>query len=101
VAKLSSINKNNRRIEISTRLKAVRTELREKSRSIHVPYEDRRVAQEKLDAMPRDSSPIRVRNRCMLTGRNRAVLAKFGLSRIKFRELALRGEIPGVIKASW
>jgi small subunit ribosomal protein S14 len=54
-----------------------------------------------LAALPRNSAPVRMRNRCVLTGRSRGYMRKFGLSRIKFRELALRGEIPGVVKASW
>ena len=63
--------------------------------------EDFYVAQAKLAKLPRNSSPIRVRNRCSVTGRPRAVIRKFGLSRITFRELAVNGKIPGVIKASW
>ncbi len=58
-------------------------------------------AHDELAALPRNSSAVRRRNRCVLTGRSRGYLRKFGLSRIKFRELALRGEIPGVVKASW
>jgi small subunit ribosomal protein S14 len=54
-----------------------------------------------LQALPRDSSPVRQRNRCLLTGRPRGVYSKFGLARGKLRQLALRGEIPGVVKASW
>lgn len=54
-----------------------------------------------LSVLPRNSSPVRRRNRCVITGRARGYMRKFGLSRIKFRELALRGEIPGVVKASW
>lgn len=63
--------------------------------------EDRDAAYKKLAKMGRDSSPTRARNRCHLTGRSRGYLRKFGLSRIKLRELALQGEIPGVTKASW
>jgi small subunit ribosomal protein S14 len=63
--------------------------------------EERAAAQYKLQELPRNSSPVRIRNRCAITGRARGYLRKFGLSRIKFRELALRGEIPGVRKASW
>ncbi len=54
-----------------------------------------------LSLLPRDSSPVRLKNRCLLTGRPKAYIRKFGLSRIKFRELALAGRIPGVTKASW
>jgi small subunit ribosomal protein S14 len=58
-------------------------------------------AREKLQRLPRDSSPVRVRNRCSLTGRPRGVYSKFGLGRNKLREIAMRGEVPGVTKASW
>lgn len=63
--------------------------------------EDRDEAARKLRALPRNSSPVRVRNRCVVTGRPRAYYRKFGLSRIALRDLALRGELPGVVKASW
>ena len=63
--------------------------------------EDRDAARAKLQRLPRDASPSRLRNRCALTGRSRGVYSKFGLGRIKLRELAMRGEVPGVIKASW
>ena len=58
-------------------------------------------AREKFQRLPRNSSPVRLRNRCSLTGRPRGVYRKFGLGRGKLREIAMRGEIPGVIKASW
>jgi small subunit ribosomal protein S14 len=58
-------------------------------------------AREKLQRLPRDASPVRVRNRCSLTGRPRGVYSKFGLGRNKLREIAMRGEVPGVTKASW
>ena len=63
--------------------------------------EEKVVAREKLQKLPRNASPVRLRNRCALTGRPRGVFKKFGLARNKLREIALRGEIPGVIKASW
>ena len=63
--------------------------------------EDRQEAREKLQQLPRNASPVRLRNRCRLTGRPRGVFRKFGLGRNKLREIALRGEIPGLIKASW
>jgi small subunit ribosomal protein S14 len=63
--------------------------------------EDRYEARLKLQKLPRDSSPVRLRNRCALTGRPRGVYSKFGLGRSKLRDIAMRGEIPGVIKASW
>jgi small subunit ribosomal protein S14 len=63
--------------------------------------EERVAARLKLQALPRDSSPVRLRNRCALTGRPRGTFRKFGLGRIKVREFAMRGEIPGIVKASW
>ena len=63
--------------------------------------EDRYEARLKLQMLPRDASPVRLRNRCALTGRPRGVYRKFGLGRSKLRDIAMRGEIPGVIKASW
>jgi small subunit ribosomal protein S14 len=63
--------------------------------------EVRAEARARLQALPRDSSPVRLRNRCSLTGRPRGTFKKFGLGRIKLREFAMRGEIPGVVKASW
>jgi small subunit ribosomal protein S14 len=69
--------------------------------NVSLSEEERFAARQKLQALPRDSSPVRLRNRCALTGRPRGVFSKFGLGRIKLREYAMRGEIPGVVKASW
>jgi small subunit ribosomal protein S14 len=63
--------------------------------------DERADARLRLQALPRDSSPVRLRNRCALTGRPRGVFSKFGLGRIKLREYVMRGEVPGVVKASW
>ncbi len=63
--------------------------------------EDKRAARQKLQSLPRNASPVRQRNRCALTGRPRGVFSKFGIGRIKLRDLMMRGEVPGVIKASW
>jgi small subunit ribosomal protein S14 len=101
MAKLSSVLKNNKRIEMSLRAREVRDELRAKARDIKTSLEQRMQAQAKLEKMPRDTSHIRVRNRCALTGRPRGFLRKFGLCRIKFRELAAVGDVPGVTKSSW
>jgi len=78
-----------------------RQELKKIVRSLNVSDEQRHEAQVKLNKMPRNSSPVRLRNRCVLTGRPRGYLRKFQMSRICFRELANNGTIPGVIKASW
>lgn len=70
-------------------------------RDLTVPEEDKLQARETLNKMPRNSSPVRLRNRCRLTGRARGYLRKFQMSRICFRELANSGVIPGIFKASW
>ncbi len=101
MAKLSSINKNERRRALSAKHFQARRDLRAKSLNPKVPEAEREAAYLKLQKMPRDGNPNRVVNRCMITGRPRGNLRKFGLSRIKFRELALTGKIPGVTKASW
>ncbi len=101
MAKLSSINKNNRRQALAEKYGRIRTELREKAIDMKLSDEDRQAARLKLQKMPRDTSPIRVRNRCKLTGRPRGNLRKFGLSRMQFRQMAHRGLVPGVTKASW
>lgn len=78
-----------------------RQKLKKIVRSIRSNDEERMEAQDKLNQMPRNSSPVRLRNRCKLTGRARGYLRKFQMSRICFRELANNGTIPGVVKASW
>ena len=74
---------------------------RRSSPTTKIADEDRFAARQKLQALPRNAHPTRVRNRCSLTGRPRGVYAKFGLARNKLREYAMRGEVPGVVKASW
>ena len=80
---------------------ALRAELKNIIKSPKSTFEDKEVAVARLDKLPRSSSPIRVRNRCFKTGRPRGVIRRFKLSRLSFREMALRGEIPGITKASW
>lgn len=101
MAKVSAIYKNKRRQEISNRYRAYRAELRAKAVDPKLSEEERQAAQLKLQKLRRDTNPIRVITRCEMTGRPRGNLRKFGLSRMKFRELALQGKIPGVTKASW
>ncbi|MFT7086765.1 MAG: small subunit ribosomal protein S14 [Rickettsiales bacterium] len=101
MAKKSSIDKNLRRKALSTRLKSKRSGLLEVANDTSLPFEDRLKAQIKLSELPRDSSEIRYRNRCSLTGRPRGVYRKFSLSRIAIRELASWGQIPGLTKSSW
>ena len=77
------------------------TELKKNLANPDTSEEDFYVAQAKLDKLPKNSSPVRLVRRCSLTGRPRATIRKFGLSRITFRELALQGKMPGIIKSSW
>jgi len=101
MAKLSLINRNQKRIATVEKFSAKRKELMAQARDPQLSDEERMAAREKLQRMPRDASPVRVRNRCALTGRPRGVYSKFGLGRNKLREIAMRGEVPGVTKASW
>lgn len=101
MAKLSSINKNDRRRALSEKYGRYRTELRNKANNPNHTDEDRAAARLKLAKLPRDTSPCRVIVRCYLTGRPRGNYRKFGLSRMAFRELAHKGLLPGVTKASW
>ena len=101
MATLSKVNTNNRRKEMSARHEKIRSELRAVMKSLKATDEEKAEAQRKLQKLPRNSNKTRIRNRCSLTGRPRAYLRRFGLCRIKFRELALTGQIPGVTKSSW
>jgi small subunit ribosomal protein S14 len=101
MAKKSKIAKNKQRLVKVQRFAKVRAELKEIISSMESSDEERMEAYRKLRALPRDSSPTRLRNRCFLTGRPRGVYSRFGLGRIALRERALRGELPGVTKASW
>ncbi len=101
MARKALIEKEKRRREMVKRHFEKRDSLRKLSTNVNVTEEERANARVALNKMPRDTSPTRLRNRCQLTGRPRGYLSKFGLSRLCFRELASRGFIPGVIKASW
>ncbi len=101
MAKLSSIIKNDRRRVLAKKYGPLRAELRAKAINMKLSDEDRQAARLKLQKMPRDTSPSRVRSRCKLSGRPRGNLRKFGLSRMAFRAMAHRGLVPGVTKASW
>ncbi len=101
MAKVSVINRDLKRRETVKKYATKRAELLAIIADIKLSDEARYTARQKLQALPRDSSPVRLRNRCALTGRPRGVFSKFGLGRTKLREFAMRGEIPGVIKASW
>jgi small subunit ribosomal protein S14 len=101
MAKTSVVNRDKKRREIVKKYAARRKELLELAGNQKLSPEERYAAREKLQKLPRDASPVRLRNRCALTGRPRGVYRKFGLARGKLRIIALHGEIPGVIKASW
>tara|TARA_B110000438_G_scaffold271858_1_gene290091 strand:+ start:73 stop:378 length:306 start_codon:yes stop_codon:yes gene_type:complete len=101
MAKQSSIQKNLNREKIVSKFSKRRSVLKEKIMQKDLSMEERFKLQSKLNDLPRDSSTIRVRNRCKLTGRTRGVYRKFGLSRIKLRELTMSGHLPGVVKSSW
>jgi small subunit ribosomal protein S14 len=101
MAKTSVINRDKKRRETVKKYAVRRSNLLELAKNPKLSPEERYAAREKLQKLPRDASPVRLRNRCALTGRPRGVYRKFGLGRGKLRLLALHGEIPGVIKASW
>jgi small subunit ribosomal protein S14 len=101
MAKLALKLRDQKRRKTVEKFKAKRAELREIARDPRASDEAREEARAKLQKLPRDASPVRLRNRCALTGRPRGVYRKFGLGRNKLRELALKGEVPGIIKASW
>ena len=101
MAKLAVKLRQQKRRKTGDKFKARRQTLLELLQSPRVSDEDKEAAREKLQKLPRDASPVRLRNRCSLTGRPRGVFRKFGLGRTKLRELAMRGEVPGIIKASW
>ena len=101
MAKLSSIQKNSNRFKLIKKFKNRRKSLKEKVMAKDLSIEERLKIQSKLNDLPRNSSSIRYRNRCKLTGRTRGVYRKFGLSRIKIRELSMSGDLPGVVKSSW
>lgn len=101
MAKMALINREQKRRDTVKKFAAKRAELLAAISNMKLSEEERAAARLKLQALPRNSSPVRLRNRCALTGRPRGVFRKFGLGRIKVREFAMRGEIPGVVKASW
>ena len=101
MAKTSKVAKNNKRLETSNFYYEKRRELLKIIKDPDSSYDDKREAQKKIAKMPRDASATRHRNRCQVTGRPRGTLRKFRMSRNTFRDLALKGELPGIKKASW
>ena len=101
MAKTSSIEKNNKRKKLSKQFADKRAKLKAVTRDQNAPLEERFAAQLKLAALPRNSAPSRVHNRCELTGRPRGYYRKLKMSRIALRELGSLGFIPGMVKSSW
>ena len=101
MAKLSAINKNNRRIKLANKFYEKRKKLKKIIMDKKLTLEERFKAQQKLSKLPRNSAKIRIRNRCQITGRPHGVYRKLKISRIALRKLGLEGKIPGMVKSSW
>ena len=101
MAKISAINKNNRRIKLSEKYFKKRTALKKIIMNKKLTLEERFKAQQKLSKLPRNSAKNRIMNRCQITGRPHAVYRKLKISRIALRQLGLQGKIPGMVKSSW
>lgn len=101
MAKKSMVERQRRRQRTVQRFAAKRAEYRKVIRNPHSTDDEKATAQMKLQALPRDASPVRLRNRCAITGRPQGYYRKFGLARNKLREATMRGEMPGLSKASW
>ena len=101
MAKISAINKNNRRIKLSDKFYRKRSKLKKIIMNKKLSLEERFDAQQKLSKLPRNSAKVRVMNRCQITGRPHGVYRKLKISRIALRQLGLEGKIPGMVKSSW
>lgn len=101
MAKLALINREEKRRKLVAKFAGKRAELIAQIKDMKLPEEERMNARLKLQQLPRNASPVRTRNRCALTGRPRGVFRKFGICRNKLRDLAFRGDVPGMTKASW
>ncbi len=101
MAKVSMINREKRRTKLVKKYATRRAELKVLISNPDIGFEERQQAMFALQKLPRDSSPVRQRNRCAITGRPRGFYRKFGLGRNKLREAAMRGDVPGLRKASW
>jgi small subunit ribosomal protein S14 len=101
MAKTSMVNRDKKRTKLVKKHAAKRDALRKIVSSSTASYDEKQEAAVKMQKLPRDSSPSRQRNRCALTGRSRGVYSKFGLGRNKLREATMRGDVPGLRKASW
>ena len=101
MAKKSMIARENKRLKMVEKFSKKRIELKSIINDISKTEEEKDIAMKKLQKLPRDASPVRLQRRCQITGRPHAVYRKFGLSRNKLRELAMKGDVPGLEKASW
>ncbi len=101
MAKMSAINKNNKRIKLSDKFYKKRLKLKKIIMNKKLSLEERFKAQQKLSKLPRNSAKVRVMNRCQITGRPHGVYRKLKISRIALRQLGLEGKIPGMVKSSW
>lgn len=101
MAKVSMVEREKKRAKLAKKYASKRAELRAVINDPEASFDDKMNAQRTMQLLPRDSSVIRKRNRCRITGRPHGYFRKFGLSRIKLREAAMRGDVPGLVKASW
>ena len=101
MAKSCMVNREIKRMRMVNKFSSKRTELKAIVKNTSLSDDERRDAREKLNKLPRDANPIRLQRRCAITGRPHAVYRKFGLGRNKIRELAMKGDIPGLVKSSW
>ena len=101
MAKMSAINKNNKRIKLSDKFYKKRLKLKKIIMNKKLSLEERFKAQQKLSKLPRNSAKVRIMNRCQITGRPHGVYRKLKISRIALRQLGLEGKIPGMVKSSW
>jgi small subunit ribosomal protein S14 len=101
MARLAVVNREKRRMRTVEKYAAKRADLKAKLKDPKLSPEEREAAKHAFQSLPRDASPCRLRNRCRLTGRPHGYYRKFGLSRNKLREAAMRGDVPGLVKASW
>ena len=101
MAKRSMVQREVKRSRLVARYAEKRAALKAIIKNPETPFDEKMAAVDKLQKLPRDSSPVRQHNRCRLTGRPHGFYRKFGLSRIKLREAAMRGDVPGLVKASW
>lgn len=101
MAKTSMVNREIRRQRVIRKYAGKRAELKDRLRDPNLGFEEKAELRRKFQSLPRDASPSRLRNRCRITGRPHGYYRKFGLARNKLREAAMRGDIPGLVKASW